>query len=74
MMFMAVYQCNLGGPSAVSDEDELVTVAKYNLTAGKHAMEMSGFPPAFRFFFCGTKFYQAIIGQITTISASSCLN
>ena len=59
MMFMGVNQINLGGPAAVHDSDEFVTMARYNLTAGKRAMEMSGFASAFGFFSCGIKFLPA---------------
>jgi predicted ATPase len=56
MMFMGVHQINLGGPSAVADPGDLVTMVRYNLTAGKRAMEMSGFALAFSFFGCGIQF------------------
>jgi predicted ATPase len=56
MMFMGVHQINLGGPSAVNDVRDLVTMVRYNLTAGKRAMEMSGFASAFQFFSCGVQF------------------
>ena len=56
MMLLGVHQINLGGPSTVNDTEELVKMAKYNLLAGKRAMEMSGFASAHIFFVCGTKF------------------
>jgi predicted ATPase len=56
MLFTAVNQINFGGPSAVMEAQESANMAKYNLTAGKRAMEMSDFLSAFSFFSFGIDF------------------
>eukprot|EP00804_Cyclotella_cryptica_P029852 CCRYP_010780-RC/>CCRYP_010780-RC protein AED:0.08 eAED:0.08 QI:0/0.8/0.66/1/0.8/0.66/6/45/1317 len=56
LLFTAVMQLNLGGPSAVQHADEYHKIAKYNLLAGKKAMEMSDFSSAFSFFDHGMTF------------------
>ncbi|KAL3799122.1 hypothetical protein HJC23_002250 [Cyclotella cryptica] len=56
MLFTAVNQINLGGPSAAMVVTQCVEVAKYNLIAGKKAMEMSDFSSAFSFFDYGMTF------------------
>eukprot|EP00804_Cyclotella_cryptica_P002686 CCRYP_009601-RA/>CCRYP_009601-RA protein AED:0.04 eAED:0.04 QI:400/1/1/1/0.8/0.66/6/302/1357 len=56
LLFTAVMQLNLGGPSAVQHADEYHKIAKYNLLAGKRAMEMSDFSSAFSFFDHGMTF------------------
>lgn len=56
MLFVAVNQINLGGLKAVSNADDLVTLAKYNLIAGKRSMDMSEFSSAYKFFSHGMAF------------------
>lgn len=56
LLFTAVNQINLGGPSAAMVVTGCVEVAKYNLIAGKKAMEMSDFSSAFCFFDNGMTF------------------
>ncbi|KAL7483730.1 hypothetical protein ACHAW6_009383 [Cyclotella cf. meneghiniana] len=56
MLFTAVNQINFCGPSAVSDAQVRASMAKYNLTAGKSAMEMSDFSSAYSFFSFGIDF------------------
>jgi predicted ATPase len=56
MLFTAVNQINFGGPSAVFDAQEYTNMAKYNLTAGKSAMDMSDFLSAYSFFSFGIDF------------------
>jgi predicted ATPase len=50
MMFTAVNQINLGGPSAVTDREEYFTMAQHNYVAGKRSMAMSDFNTAYSFF------------------------
>ena len=56
MFFVAVGQINLGGPPAVSNDDERRKIVKYNLAAGKMAVDMSEFYSAFNFFDNGISF------------------
>jgi predicted ATPase len=56
MLFTAVNQINFGGASAVLGAQEYATMAKYNMMAGKRAMEMSDFQSAFAFFSFGIDF------------------
>eukprot|EP00804_Cyclotella_cryptica_P005299 CCRYP_015795-RD/>CCRYP_015795-RD protein AED:0.06 eAED:0.06 QI:0/1/0.8/1/0.75/0.6/5/465/1505 len=56
LLFTAVTQVNLGGPSAVRDSEHYSLIASYNLMAGKRAMEMSDFSSAFSFFDNGMSF------------------
>lgn len=56
LLFTAVTQLNLGGPSAVQDTERYYQIARFNLTAGKRAMEMSDFSLAFSFFDHGMTF------------------
>eukprot|EP00804_Cyclotella_cryptica_P025420 CCRYP_017200-RA/>CCRYP_017200-RA protein AED:0.17 eAED:0.17 QI:0/0.83/0.57/1/0.83/0.71/7/325/1615 len=56
MLFVAVGQINLGGPSAVSNDEQRLSIVKYNLAAGKMALDMSEFHSAFNFFDNGITF------------------
>ncbi|KAL7481155.1 hypothetical protein ACHAW6_006837, partial [Cyclotella cf. meneghiniana] len=58
LLFVAVTQVNLGGPSAVQHAETYLQIANCNLTAGKKAMEMSDFSSAFSFFDHGMTFLQ----------------
>jgi predicted ATPase len=55
-LLTAVTQLNLGGPKAVQDKQQYTTIARYNLIAGKKAMEMSEFSSAFNYFDNGITF------------------
>jgi predicted ATPase len=50
MLFTAVNQINLAGPSVISETGEYHTIANYNLIVGKKAMAMSAFASAYSFF------------------------
>ncbi|KAL3805300.1 hypothetical protein HJC23_009007 [Cyclotella cryptica] len=56
MLFTAVNQVNLGGPSAVLVQEDFRIIAEYNLVAGKRAMEMSDYSSAYGFFNHGISF------------------
>ena len=56
MLFTAVDQINLGGPSTISDYQDYFKMAKYNLVAGQRAMNMAEFGYALRFFMNGIGF------------------
>eukprot|EP00804_Cyclotella_cryptica_P016343 CCRYP_009906-RA/>CCRYP_009906-RA protein AED:0.32 eAED:0.10 QI:0/0/0/1/0.83/0.85/7/0/895 len=56
MLFVAVGQINLGGPSAVSNYEQRLEIVHYNLAAGKLALDMSEFHSAFNFFDNGITF------------------
>jgi predicted ATPase len=56
MMFAAVNQLNMGGPSVVSDAAEFFMFANHNLVAGQLAMEMSEFSSAHTLFINGINF------------------
>eukprot|EP00804_Cyclotella_cryptica_P024015 CCRYP_020056-RA/>CCRYP_020056-RA protein AED:0.21 eAED:0.21 QI:0/1/0.88/1/0.37/0.33/9/2200/1156 len=56
LLFTAVTQLNLGGPSAVQHAENYQQIANCNLIAGKKAMEMSDFSLAFSFFDHGMTF------------------
>ncbi|KAL3794232.1 hypothetical protein ACHAWO_006476 [Cyclotella atomus] len=56
MMFTSANQINLGGPEAITDENEYITMASYNLMAGKKAIETSDFSLAYKLFSSGIKF------------------
>lgn len=56
MMFAAVNQLNMGGPSVVSDSAEFFMFANHNLVAGQLAMEMSEFSSAHNLFINGINF------------------
>lgn len=43
MLFAGVEQLNMGGPSAVSNDDQRVKVAHFNVIAGKKSMDQSDF-------------------------------
>lgn len=58
LLFTAVTQLNLGGPSAVQNAEQYSQIASYNLIAGKRAMEMSDFSSALLFFNHGMTFLQ----------------
>eukprot|EP00804_Cyclotella_cryptica_P019506 CCRYP_006657-RA/>CCRYP_006657-RA protein AED:0.02 eAED:0.02 QI:170/1/1/1/1/0.75/4/900/1170 len=58
LLFTAITQVNLGGPSAVQDVEQYSMIVNYNLIAGKNAMEMSDFSSAFSFLDHGMKFFQ----------------
>eukprot|EP00956_Cyclotella_meneghiniana_P008867 scaffold12139_cov60-Cyclotella_meneghiniana.AAC.3 len=53
MLFTAVDQINLGGPSAVTDYSDYFGMANYNLLAGKQSMNMAEFSSALSFFMNG---------------------
>jgi predicted ATPase len=55
-LFIATTQLNLGGPKAVQDKTQYSQIAKYNLIAGKKAIEMSQFSSAFNYFDNGITF------------------
>ena len=50
LFLIAVGQINIGGPNAVSDKKQGITVAELNLDAGKLAMDRSDFFSAYWFF------------------------
>ena len=56
MLFTAVDQINLGGPSTISDYEDYFTMASYNMLAGKKAMSMAEFGSALCFFMNGIGF------------------
>jgi predicted ATPase len=56
MLFVAVNQINLAGPSSVIGSDEYLAMASYNLIVGKKAMAMSAFYAACSFFNHGIAF------------------
>jgi predicted ATPase len=56
LLLTAATQLNLGGPSAVQHAEKYYQIARFNLTAGKKAMEMSDFLSAFSFFDHGMTF------------------
>ena len=56
MLFVAVNQINLGGPSAVLEQAELAAMTKYNLIAGKAAIKLSDFSSACSFFMNALQF------------------
>ncbi|KAL3778655.1 hypothetical protein HJC23_008639 [Cyclotella cryptica] len=56
LLFPAVTQLNLGGPTAVPNAEKYYQIAYYNLIAGKRAMELSDFSSAFSFFDHGMTF------------------
>jgi predicted ATPase len=60
MLFTAVNQINLGGPSAVTDREEYFTMAQHNFVAGKRSMAMTDFHSAYSFFRFGTTFLSFI--------------
>jgi hypothetical protein len=47
---------NLAGPKAVQDKDQNSIIARYNMVAGKKAMEMSEFSIPFNYFDNGISF------------------
>lgn len=56
MLFTAVDQINLAGPSAISDYEDYFNMASYNLAAGLRAMNMAEFGSALAFFENGISF------------------
>eukprot|EP00804_Cyclotella_cryptica_P014201 CCRYP_005628-RA/>CCRYP_005628-RA protein AED:0.02 eAED:0.02 QI:105/1/1/1/1/1/2/1150/1171 len=56
LLFTAVNQINFGGPAVVSNAQECANMSKYNLIAGKKALEMSNFLSAHSFFSFGIDF------------------
>ncbi|KAL3805299.1 hypothetical protein HJC23_009006 [Cyclotella cryptica] len=60
MLFTAVSQINLAGPSAVTDSVEAAVMAGHNLVAGKKAMALSDFSSAASFFDSGVSFLKEI--------------
>ncbi|KAL3795154.1 hypothetical protein HJC23_007382 [Cyclotella cryptica] len=56
ILFTALGQLNLAGPTVVSDANQSASIATYNLIAGKKAIEMSQFSCAARFFNSGISF------------------
>eukprot|EP00956_Cyclotella_meneghiniana_P041945 scaffold245776_cov40-Cyclotella_meneghiniana.AAC.1 len=49
-LFTAATQLNNGGPKAVQNEEHYSMIARYNLIAGKKAVEMSEFNIAMYYF------------------------
>ena len=49
-LFPAVGQLNLAGPASVSNDEHRVKIARYNIQAGRQAMEIAEFVSAFNFF------------------------
>eukprot|EP00804_Cyclotella_cryptica_P031189 CCRYP_019406-RA/>CCRYP_019406-RA protein AED:0.07 eAED:0.07 QI:42/1/1/1/0.5/0.33/3/953/1070 len=56
MLFTAVGQINLAGPSVVTDTMQAAAIAEHNLTAGKKAIALSDFSSAAGFFDSGVSF------------------
>eukprot|EP00804_Cyclotella_cryptica_P014030 CCRYP_002508-RA/>CCRYP_002508-RA protein AED:0.03 eAED:0.03 QI:1061/1/1/1/1/1/4/164/1320 len=56
LLFTALGQVNLAGPSVVTDAMQSTEIAGHNLAAGKKAIEMSEFSCALRFFKSGILF------------------
>ncbi|KAL7541084.1 hypothetical protein ACHAXR_010617 [Thalassiosira sp. AJA248-18] len=56
MLFIAASQINRGGPAAVEDAVQAVSLANLNLITGQKAMEMSDFSSAYSFFDNGISF------------------
>ena len=56
MLFLAVTQINIAGPSAVFNDSFFAAIAEYNLSAGKKAMSFSQFSSALRYFDHGMTF------------------
>lgn len=56
LLFVAVNQINLGGPSQVTNRDELIIFASHNLAAGKTATSMADMSSAYKFFHNGIEF------------------
>jgi predicted ATPase len=56
MLFTAVSQINLGGSSIVSDTQDSITKAMYNLSAGKRSILLSDFSSAYTFLTFGINF------------------
>ena len=56
VLFTAVNQLNLGGPTAVQNESHGITASRLNLRAGKKAMEMSDYETAYSYFDNGISF------------------
>jgi len=56
VLFTAATQLNLGGPNAIQDTSQGVTVAALNLRAGKKAIEMSDFGAAYSYLDNGISF------------------
>ncbi|KAL7482315.1 hypothetical protein ACHAW6_007990 [Cyclotella cf. meneghiniana] len=56
MLFTAVGQINLAGPSAVTDTVQSTAIAEHNLIAGKKAISLSDFSSAAGFFDSGISF------------------
>ncbi|KAL3778025.1 hypothetical protein ACHAWO_008748 [Cyclotella atomus] len=56
MMFTSANQINLGGPEAITDANEYITMASFNLMVGKKAIETSDFSLAHKLFSSGIKF------------------
>eukprot|EP00804_Cyclotella_cryptica_P013696 CCRYP_016138-RA/>CCRYP_016138-RA protein AED:0.23 eAED:0.26 QI:0/0/0/1/0/0/2/0/855 len=56
LLFTAITQVNLGGPSAVQVAEHYPLISYCNLIAGKKAMEMSDFSSAFSYFDHGITF------------------
>ena len=56
ILLTAANQLNLGGPNAIQDTSQSITVAALNLRAGKKAMEMSDYGAAYSYFHNGMSF------------------
>ena len=56
MLFVAVNQINLAGPSSISQRNEFIEMAQHNLLVGKRAMSISAFSAANSFFCHGISF------------------
>jgi predicted ATPase len=56
LLFLAVNQFNLAGPSVVSDPAECFAIAKHNFAAGKRAMSISDFALSYSYLNHGISF------------------
>jgi predicted ATPase len=56
MMFTSANQINLAGPESITDANEYITMASFNLMVGKKAIETSDFSLAHKLFSSGIKF------------------
>ena len=56
LLLIAVSQINFGGVESVSSDDEAVTVARYNLRAGRKATALSDYSSAYWFYDHGIDF------------------
>lgn len=59
LLFTALAQVNIGGPSAVQNPLHYAMIAEFNLSAGKTAMSFSDFHSAFKYFDHGISFLRS---------------